>query len=349
MLQRTQPKPTHQPTRTPRSQRIESKSVGPDNDAAFIAACAASNISAQSELAVTTARNESYNLAVTESTNAANTLEHFTKEQRCAGAMSRVRFDDLVAKSSLAIKRIQMPDDGMCAIRSLITALNLSISCDGQLKDLLDNLKSTLLQLSSEQKEYVHQVNEMWDPDTVFAPFTGQGDTRHVPYNDVEFTKHVNSMGSWIESTKKYDTNLEAGFLMCLARTHGVLNTQMYLQGSGDSFRIHTYGGEHLHIKSTITTQNLDVAYIAVGRGHFDLILQTESPLQAGSLLQTEIQNPVADPVADHTTHTVGLSVDSGSYQSHSVPEPPAPPTLPPTSVPLPATPVLLRVQKYYS
>jgi len=184
----------------------------------------------------------------------------------------------------------------------------------------------------------------MWDPTTVFAPFTftGQGDTRHVEYNDMEFTKHVNSMGSWIESTKKYDTHMEAGFLMCLARKHGVLNTQVYLQGSGDSFRIHTYGGEHLHIKSTITTQNLDVAYITVGRGHFDLILQTESPLQ-------EIQNPVADPVADHTTHTVGLIVDSGSYQSHSVPEPPAPPTLPPTPVPLPAASVLLRIQKYYS
>jgi hypothetical protein len=195
----------------------------------------------------------------------------FSQSVRHAGALTRARFD-YIAGLTGTIERIQMEDDGMCAIRAVMTAVGQGILFDGQFKDLLAQLRSNLLALTEGQKRYVHQVNELWDPTTEYC---SGGSNYRVDFSLPQFDTYVREIGAWDPAKKKYDTHLEAGTAMFLARMFGVCNTQIYLEGAGDTFLVHTYGDMDLHFnldKPTTVTATVGLAYMSIGFGHYDLV-----------------------------------------------------------------------------
>ena len=136
--------------------------------------------SLQTAAAENDARNDAMTVlaTVTATTVREAAAQHvFTQEIRYTGALTREEFD-YATRSDETISRIQMADDGMCGIRALTTHLELDIN-KLDITDVLSQLRTILRQLSLDQQEYVHQVNELWTPGT---PFTEHGGDRHVAF-----------------------------------------------------------------------------------------------------------------------------------------------------------------------
>ena len=299
-------------------------------DEDFFAALKASEKTNAAESAKRTALADDLKEKIATSEKEAVAQVHITNAVQHAGGMTRDFFDRVNAKSveGVKVERDPMALDGMCGIRALVKSEGLDIEMDGQFKDLLSRLRKLLLELTVEQKKYVHLVNELRDPASAVSARLSDFD---VHFSEEAFDKHVGGIGALTkgkdkDGKDKYDTHLESGFLLFLARMHGVLYMQVYLKGDDNTFRIHSYGGSELYYNLTPAENNgkfFSVTWIAEGGGHFDLLtLPTQSAACTPTPSPPSQSTTASSPSPDSNTPTVLQDVDSTPPVAPTAPAP---------------------------